>query len=99
MREPSCLRLGEGGEQVRPGSEFGDSRSWSCFQGGNGQRCDCLSGDGRNFGRAGLGTVLCCAAPVTSCMESSLAVLALMSQVEQGLAGLDTVAVYRGAFT
>ena len=46
MREPSCLRLGEGGEQVRPGSEFGDSRSWSCFQGGEGQRCDCLSGVG-----------------------------------------------------
>ena len=49
--------------------------------------------------RAGLETVLCCAAPVTTCMESSLAVLALMSQVEQGLAGLDTAAVYTGAFT
>ena len=44
-------------------------------------------------------SVLCCAALVTSCMESSLAVLALMSQVEQGLAGLDTAAVYTGAFT
>ena len=44
-------------------------------------------------------SVLCCAAPVTSCMESSLTVLALMSQVEQGLAGLDTAAVYTGAFT
>ena len=50
----------------------------------------------RNFGRAGLETL---ASAVTSCMEPSLAVSALVSQVEQVLAGLDTAAVYTGAFT